>query len=236
MKPLVAAVLGSVFLNIAHACPAYSQFQGPKTKTVSATPSGSRGRAAELSPCGISFICPAHWSLSVQRKDQGRCEILVTPPPPYEPETLGWDSPARQITVVVPAWEQSRPCDQPLDGTPLRGFAVSEGCRVYGIHGNEGDGDCAAGCVSDGRGHHRLRRHAWLLAVRTTGSSSWSFGPFVSPIQGVERRLTPHCSGLGVSRWRSFLLAAELDIVGRRNVLHSTRGHRCGPMGAISVD
>jgi hypothetical protein len=28
--------------------------------------------------------------------------------------------------------------------------------------------------------------------------------------------LTPHCSGLGVSRWRSFLLAAELDIVRRR--------------------
>ena len=31
-------------------------------------------------------------------------------------------------------------------------------------------------------------------------------------------RLTPHCSGLGVSRWRSFLLAAELDIVRRVNI------------------
>ena len=32
---------------------------------------------------------------------------------------------------------------------------------------------------------------------------------------GSGAALTPHCSGLGVSRWRSFLLAAELDIVRR---------------------
>ena len=39
-------------------------------------------------------------------------------------------------------------------------------------------------------------------------------------------RLTPRCSGLGVSRWRSFLLAAELDIVGPHYA--QAHPHSCG--------
>ena len=43
-------------------------------------------------------------------------------------------------------------------------------------------------------------------------------------------RITTHCTGLGVSRWRSFLLAGELDIVGRLNEHHGshTPGGRRG--------
>ena len=46
----------------------------------------------------------------------------------------------------------------------------------------------------------------------------------------VAGRLTPHCSGLIVSRWRSFLFAAELDIVGRLNEHHSSHTPS-GPRG-----
>src|ERR1039457_3407144 len=64
-------------------------------------------------------------------------------------------------------------------------------------------------------------RRPGVLSLTSPLSSTCPYFPRFSRRSSFQRRtrnrrLTPHCSGLGVSRWRSFLLAAKLDIVRRR--------------------